>query len=108
MNRRPTPRGPNSPGACPLARPVNLRGAALRARAEEENMPDLKLARLPDRAPVKLTLSLMPEPHDRLTQYADLYHEAYGHAETVADLVPVMLGAFMDGDRAFMRRRAGS
>ena len=71
-------------------------------------MPDLKLARLPDRAAVKLTLSLMPELHDRLTQYADLYREAYGQAETVADLVPAMLGAFMDGDRAFMRRRAKS
>lgn len=71
-------------------------------------MPDLKLARLPDRTPVRLTLSLMPELHDRLTQYADMYREAYGCAEAVSDLVPAMLGAFMDGDRAFMRRKAGS
>jgi hypothetical protein len=75
---------------------------------EEESMPDLKLARLPDRTPVKLTLALMPELHDRLTQYADMYREAYGRAESVADLVPAMLGAFMDGDRAFSRRKAES
>ena len=71
-------------------------------------MPELKLARLPDRTPVKLTLSLMPELHDRLTRYADLYRQSYGCAESVADLVPAMLAAFMDGDRAFMRRKAGS
>lgn len=68
-------------------------------------MSELKLARLPDRTTVKLTVSLLPDLHDRLTQYADMYRESYGRAETVADLVPAMLGAFMDSDRAFMRRK---
>jgi len=71
-------------------------------------MPELKLPRLPDRLPVKLTLSIMPDLHERLSAYADLYREAYGREEAIADLVPAMLTAFMDSDRAFARRRAAS
>ena len=71
-------------------------------------MVELKLARLHDRTPVKLTLSLLPDVHDRLSCYADLYRETYNSEETIADLVPAMLTAFMDGDRAFMRRKPAS
>ena len=39
-------------------------------------MTDLKLARLPDRTPVKLTISISPDLADALGIYAALYREA--------------------------------
>lgn len=71
-------------------------------------MADCKLPQLPDRAPVKLSVTILPDQHQRLSAYADFYREAYGRAEALVDLVPAMLDAFMDSDRAFMRRRTGS
>ena len=68
-------------------------------------MPDLKLARLPDRTPIKLTVFVSPDLHHRLSAYAHVYREAYGREESVADLIPAMLTAFMDSDRAFARRK---
>lgn len=71
-------------------------------------MPDIKLARLADRTPVRLALSLSPELHRLLSDYAAFYAEAYGEAATVADLVPAMLESFLAGDRAFVRRSRSS
>jgi hypothetical protein len=64
-------------------------------------MPDIKLARLPDRTPVKLALSVSPELHRLLCGYSDFYREAYGEPATVADLVPPMLESFLAADKAF-------
>lgn len=66
-------------------------------------MVDLKLARLPDRTPVKIGIALLPDLNDRLTAYAAAYAEAYGAEERVAELIPAMLAAFMDGDREFVK-----
>ena len=66
-------------------------------------MPELKLARLPDRTPVKITVTVMPDLNNALQAYAELYREAYGQSETVAELIPYMLLAFLDGDRGFAR-----
>lgn len=68
-------------------------------------MPDLKLAQLPDRTPVKLSISVMPDLHQALTRYAALYAQTYGREEPVADLIPAMLSAFLDSDRAFSKER---
>ena len=65
----------------------------------------MKLSKLPDRTPVKLMTTLMPNLAARLRDYADFYAETYGTREEVADLVPFMLEAFLDGDADF--RRAG-
>lgn len=65
----------------------------------------LKLPKLPERTPVKLTLSLSPDLHQRLLSYAALYRETYGAAEPVADLIPYMLDAFMGSDRAYAKAR---
>lgn len=70
-------------------------------------MPELKLSRLPERTPVKLTIAVLPDLNERLAAYADLYRETYGREETVADLIPAMLESFIDSDRAFVRKRAG-
>jgi hypothetical protein len=70
-------------------------------------MADLKLARLPDRTPVKLNIQVTPQLHVDLQRYAALYREAYGQEEAVSDLIPSMLTAFLESDRAFARTRAG-
>lgn len=67
-------------------------------------MPDIKLARLPDRTPVKLSISVPPELHRALADYADLYRDAYGEEASVSELIPAMLEAFLAGDKAFVRR----
>ena len=69
-------------------------------------MTDLKLARLPDRTPIKLALTILPELHQALRAYAALYAEAYGSEETIADLIPAMLASFLESDRAFTKGRA--
>jgi hypothetical protein len=67
-------------------------------------MPDLKLTKLPDRTPVKITISLPPELNAALGFYAEAYREAYGEAEPLAELIPAMLANFIESDRAFARR----
>ncbi|HEX7853638.1 MAG TPA: DUF2274 domain-containing protein [Sphingobium sp.] len=68
-------------------------------------MTDLKLRKLPDRAPVKMTIIVTPELADALAAYAVLYREAYDREEPVAELVPAMLTAFLESDRAFQKAR---
>lgn len=67
--------------------------------------PSIKLARLPDRTPVKLTILVSPELNRALADYAEAYAAAYGEAEPVAELVPAILSAFLRSDRAFVRAR---
>lgn len=69
-------------------------------------MADLKLSKLPDRTPVKLSISLSPRLHADLACYLDLYRAAYDDKTvTNADLIPAMLESFLDGDRAFRNER---
>jgi hypothetical protein len=65
----------------------------------------LKLPKLPDRVPVKITISLTPELNQALADYAALYVETYGQPEPVAELIPAMLVGFLESDRAFSRAR---
>lgn len=69
-------------------------------------MADLKLPQLPDRTPVKLTISVLPDLHQALTDYAALYSQTYGRDEPVPELIPAILAAFLDSDRAFAKARA--
>lgn len=71
-------------------------------------MPDLKLAKLPDRTPIKLVITVTPDLNDALAEYAEVYRETYGQSETVADLAPYMLRAFLESDRGFARKKARS
>jgi len=68
-------------------------------------MAELKLAQLPDRTAVKITISVLPDLNEALVAYADLYATAYGKSEPVAELIPAMLAAFLESDRAFARGR---
>lgn len=69
-------------------------------------MAELKLPQLPDRTPVKLSISVMPDLHQALTDYAALYATTYGREEPIAELIPAMLSTFLEGDRAFVRSRS--
>jgi len=71
-------------------------------------MGELRLGMLPDRTPVRLTILVAPDLHQRLADYAAAYAEAYGREEPVTELIPAMLAAFLDADRAFARRRRPS
>ncbi len=68
-------------------------------------MPDIKLGRLPDRTPVKLTIFVLPDLNQALAEYAKLYAETYGREEAIADLIPAMLSAFLDSDRGFLKSK---
>ncbi len=71
-------------------------------------MADLKLGKLPDRTPIKLTIVVTPDLNDALGEYAEAYRIAYGQLEQVSDLIPYMLKAFLDSDRGFAKRRSKS
>jgi hypothetical protein len=68
-------------------------------------MTELKLGKLPDRTPVKITITVSPDLNQALRDYAAIYRTTYGEAEAVADLIPFMLGAFLESDRGFARAR---
>jgi hypothetical protein len=63
----------------------------------------MKLAKLPDRTPVKTTIVLTPGLAQRLREYAVFYSETYGNEEEVAQLIPFMLEAFLDSDADFKK-----
>jgi hypothetical protein len=71
----------------------------------EVTVADLKLAKLPDRTPIKLAITVTPELHRALNDYAAIYNETYGQSEPVAELIPHMLAAFLASDRAFAKAR---
>lgn len=68
-------------------------------------MAEIKLAKLPDRTPVKMAISVMPDLFEALNAYADAYETAYGRREAVSDLIPFMLESFLASDRSFSRTR---
>lgn len=71
-------------------------------------MVDLRLSKLPDRTPVKLAITITPDLHGALTDYAAVYNETYGQSEPVTELIPHMLAAFLASDRGFAKARGQS
>lgn len=65
----------------------------------------LKLAKLPDRTPVKMSLTVAPDLAQALADYAAIYNRAYDDKAEVTDLVPAMLEKFLTSDRTFARAR---
>ena len=74
-------------------------------RLWRDEMPEIKLAKLPDRTPVKLTVSIMPDLHRALEDYACVYERMHGVAEPIAELVPAILANFLETDRGFAKAR---
>ncbi|WP_417466166.1 DUF2274 domain-containing protein [Kordiimonas sp.] len=69
---------------------------------------NLKLGKLPDRKPVKYTVTVSAEIAGLLEDYAAIYNQAYGgEAEPVEELIPYMLEMFLRSDRVFLKARQG-
>ncbi len=66
----------------------------------------IKLAKLPPRTPVRITLSVPPTLYGRLMRYASAYAEAYGVEEPLPELIQAMLSSFLDSDRMFQKGRS--
>ena len=65
----------------------------------------LKLAKLPDRTPIKLMVTVNAGMNQDLQRYAALYQDAYGEEASVAELIPFMLESFLKSDPAFAKAR---
>lgn len=68
----------------------------------------IKLARLPDRTPLKMTITIMPDLDEALRAYAGYYKESYGKDEPLSTLIPAMLEAFLANDRDFAKSQRKS
>lgn len=66
-------------------------------------MPDLRLGRLPNRTPTKLTITLWSELDEHLKLYAELYSAQTGDEAGAADIAPQMLAEYLKGDREFAK-----
>lgn len=65
----------------------------------------LRLARLPDRTPVRMTIALEPALAARLAEYAEIYRMTYDDDQKAETLIPAMLEKFLDADTGFKRAR---
>jgi len=67
--------------------------------------PILKLAKLPDTTPVKITVALPPSLMRDLEIYANLYEQTYGEKQSVGALIPSMLAGFLASDHGFKKAK---
>lgn len=65
--------------------------------------PKLRIGKLPDLTPVKMTIQVDPELHRLLGDYARIYNESYEASVGPAALVPSMLAGFLSTDSGFKR-----
>ena len=72
-----------------------------------ENPPTLRIGKLPDLTPVKMTIQVDPNTHKALADYAAIYAQSYGETVAPAVLVPTMLASFLASDSGFKRARKG-
>ena len=70
-----------------------------------QNKPALRIGKLPDLTPVKLTVSLEPEVHKMLEEYAQIYTDSYGETVKPTELIPSMIAGFLATDNGFKRAR---
>ena len=65
----------------------------------------LRIAKLPNLTPVKLTVILEPEIHKMLEDYAQIYTDSYGETVKPSALIPSMITGFLATDNGFKRAR---
>lgn len=63
----------------------------------------IKLARLPDRTPVKIGITVTPDLARALADYTAFYNEIYADKAEIPDLVPAMLETFLASDKTFAK-----
>jgi hypothetical protein len=66
---------------------------------------ELKLQKLPDRVAVKITFVASAELNRDLQDYAEAYKLTYGTTESVAEMIPFMLAAFVANDAGFKKMK---
>lgn len=71
----------------------------------ETKTPKLRIGKLPDLTPVKLSITLDPDTHACLEDYAAIYTESYGEKVKPTELVPSMILAFLASDVGFKKAR---
>lgn len=71
----------------------------------KSNKSTLRIAKLPNLTPVKLTVSLEPEVHKMLEDYARIYGDCYGETVKPSELIPSMIAGFLATDSGFKRAR---
>ena len=67
--------------------------------------PNLKIGKLPDMTPTKLSINVTPYLKSDLDIYAQLYQQAYGDKQNVANLIPLMLEGFLASDSGFKKAK---
>jgi hypothetical protein len=67
--------------------------------------PKLKLAKLPDMKPAKITVALPPDLMGNLEVYAKIYEQTYGEKQSVGALIPSMLAGFLASDHGFKKAK---
>jgi hypothetical protein len=65
----------------------------------------LRLGQLPDRTPVRMSLSVDPDLAAALSDYAEIYRQTYGAEEKPEALIPAMIESFLASDAGFKRAR---
>ncbi len=68
-------------------------------------MTSLKMKKIPDRTPVKITLSLSPGVHSDLLKYAEIYQHHHGRSEMPQVLAAQMIEIFMQSDSGFRKAK---
>lgn len=66
-------------------------------------MTTIKLPQLPDRTPMRLTVTVLPDLHQLLNEYAAHYSSVYGKDVSLAELVPAILANYLESDRGFLQ-----
>ncbi|HBK90921.1 MAG TPA: DUF2274 domain-containing protein [Parvularcula sp.] len=66
---------------------------------------NLKIGAIPERKAVRITLSLPPDVHEALGDYAAIHTAEFGRKTPVNDLAILMIERFLNSDAAFRRAR---
>lgn len=67
--------------------------------------PNLKIAKLRDMTPTKMSINVTPDLKSDLDIYARLYERAYGDKQDVTNLIPLMLEGFLSSDSGFKKAK---
>ena len=73
--------------------------------AKTSNAPALRIGKLPDLTPIKMTILVDPETYKALEDYAAIYAQTYGENVAASALVPSMLANFLAMDHGFRKAR---
>lgn len=65
----------------------------------------LKIGPVIERAPLKLGVSLAPDVHDALADYALLHAQEFGRDIALTELAALMIERFLQSDAGFRRAR---